>query len=259
MNRTQKLATTLAAFATLSATGATTAFASDWKWSVTPYAWATDVGIDVKVADRQLVDETISVQDLLEDLDTIAQVRLEAQKGAHGLFVDLFDVNLSDDATTVALPSGNGNATFEPEMGMTILDLGGLYDPQGDQQGFQLLYGARLLNERATIGAEVEFTNGVTRTRDFDVDDWFVDALVGLRFARRIGERWSFQTQADVSKGGTEYTWSLGPTLGYTFGHTGKYTAIAGYRHMVVKFDTDDRVDATMTLSGFVVGLRIAF
>lgn len=235
------------------------AAASEWKWSVTPYAWATDVGIDVEVADAQLVDETISVEELLEDLDTIAQVRLEAQKGVHGLFLDLFDVTLSDDATTAALPSGAGQATFTPEMGMTILDLGGIYDPQGDQKGLQLLFGARILNERATIAARVERSDGTTVSRDLEVDDTLVDALVGVRYLRQIGKRFSLQAQADVSTGGTELAWSVGPTLGYTFGEAGRYTALAGYRHMVVDFDTPEQVEATMTLSGFVAGLRIHF
>ncbi|MCM2268826.1 MAG: hypothetical protein NDJ75_01860 [Thermoanaerobaculia bacterium] len=256
MNCTQKLAATLAAFAVASATAAS---ASEWRWSLTPYAWATDVGIDVEVADRQLVDETIAIEDLLEDLETIAQVRLEAQKGAHGLFLDLFDVTLSDDAQTVALPSGDGEATFTPEMGMTILDLGAIYDPHGDQEGFQLLYGARVLNQRATIEAEVVLASGAPRSRELEIDDTFVDALVGFRYLRRLGDRFTLQAQADVSKGGTELTWSAGPTLGYRFGKSGRYTALAGYRRLVVDFDTAESVDAKMTLSGALVGLRIAF
>lgn len=256
MNRAPKSAVALAA---LAFAGASSVSAADWQWSLTPYAWATEVGVDVRVDDRQLVDETISVEDLLEDLETVAQVRLEAQRGAHGLFVDLFDVTLSDDAKTSALPAGNGTATFAPEMGMTLLDLGGIYDPQGDQEGFQLLYGARILNERATIAAEVRFDNGDTRSRDLEVDDTLVDALVGFRYLCPIGRRFMVQIQADVSKGGTESTWSASPTVGYRIGESGRYTALAGYRRMVVKFDTDDRVDATMTLSGFVAGLRIAF
>lgn len=256
MNRTQKIASVLAAAVVASSTAAT---ASAWRWSVTPYAWATDVGIDVEVDDRQLVDETIAIEDLLEDLDTIAQVRLEAQKGAHGLFLDLFDVTLSDDAQTIALPSGDGQATLAPEMGMTILDLGGIYDPRGDHEGFQLLYGARVVNQRATIDAEVELAGGTTRSRELESDDTLVDALVGLRYLWKLGDRFSVQAQADLSKGGTELTWSAGPTLGYTFGDGGRYTAMAGYRRMVVDFDTAENVDAKMTLSGALVGLRIAF
>ena len=232
--------------------------ASDWKWSVTPYAWATDVGVRVDVDDRSVVDETISVADLMEDLDTIAQVRVEAQDGAHGAYLDLFDVNLSDDAAAVDLPRG-GAATFEPEMGMTILELAGLFDPRGDQQGFQLLYGARLLNQRAEIDATFAPAGAPVVDRSYSIDDTLVDALLGVRFQHRFDSRWSVEAKADVSAGGTELTWSASPTIGYTFGRTGRYTATAGYRYMRVDFASEGEVEAEMTLAGFLAGLRIAF
>jgi len=256
MHRTQTLAAALAA---LVVSTAAPALASDWRWTLTPYAWATDVGIDVEVADRQLVDETIPAEELLEDLETIVQVRLEAQKGAHGLFLDLFDVNLSDDAQTFELPSGQGEATLAADMGMTILDLGGIYDPHGDRRGFQLLYGVRLLDQRATVDAEVLFPDGGTAARTLEVDDALVDALLGVRYARDLSARWTFEAEGDVSTGGTKLTWNLASNLGYRFGREGRFTALAGYRRMVVDFDTADAVDAEMTLSGFVAGLRIAF
>jgi len=251
------LTVTLTALTVL--TGSAPASASGWKWNLTPYAWATDVGIDVKVDDRAVIDQTISVSELLKSLDTIFLARLEGQKGAHGFFFDLFDVTLSDDAKTVPLPTGGGEVTLTPEMGMTILDVGGLYDPRGDERGLQFFYGARILNERAAIDAEVRRADGSTGARDLDLNDTFVDALVGVRYRRAIGRRFSLEMRADVSKGGTEYTWSAGPTLGYAFGKNDKYTAIAGYRHMVVDFGADENVNPRMTLSGVVAGLRIAF
>ncbi|MEZ5312351.1 MAG: hypothetical protein R2862_01210 [Thermoanaerobaculia bacterium] len=78
MNRNARFAATLAALAIAGATSA----AAEWRWSITPYVWATDVGIDVSVDDRQIVDETISIQSSIEDLDTIAQVRFEAERSA---------------------------------------------------------------------------------------------------------------------------------------------------------------------------------
>lgn len=232
--------------------------ASEWKWSVTPYAWATDVGVEVAVEDRQVVDETIPVADLIEDLETIAQVRVEAQKGAHGLYLDLFDVSLADDAARVALPGG-GSATLSPKMGMTIAELGGFFDPRGDQQGFQLLYGARILNERAEIDAVFEPANLPASDRRYDIHDTMVDAMVGIRYSHRFGSRWSVEARGDVSKGGTDLTWSASPAIGYTFGETGRYTLTAGYRRMEVDFAADGKVEAGMTLSGFIAGLRIGF
>lgn len=259
MNLTSKLA--LAAAAIAVATGAPGS-ASDWKWSVTPYVWATDVGVEAAIADRTVIDEEIPIGELLEDLETIAQVRLEAQRGAHGLFLDLFDVTLADEATGLALPGGKGIAFVEPEMGTTLLELGGLYDPRGDQRGFQLLYGARLLNQRAQIDAAFELVDGSAVDRTYEIDDTLVDALIGVRYVRRFGERWSLETKADLSAGGTELTWSAAPSLGWSFGEQGRYTLQAGYRRMVVDFDSADapaEVDAEMTLSGFLVGLRVGF
>jgi hypothetical protein len=259
MNRTSKLA--LAAVAIAASTG-TPVTASDWRWSVTPYVWATDVGVDVAIADRTVIDEEIPIGELLEDLETIAQVRLEAQRGAHGLFLDLFDVTLAEDAAELALPGGQGTALVTPEMGMTLLELGGLYDPRGDQRGFQLLYGARLLSQRARIDAAFELVDGSAVDRSWEIDDTLVDALLGVRYVRRLGERWSIETRVDLSAGGTELTWSAAPSLGYSFGAQGRYTVQAGYRRMVVDFDTaatPAEVDAEMTLSGFLVGLRVGF
>lgn len=234
------------------------ALASDWKWSLTPYAWVTDVGVRVDLDDRSVVDETISAADLLEDLKTIAQVRVEAQKGAHGIYFDLFDVTLSDDAAELTLPRG-GSVTVSPEMGMTIAELAGLFDPQGDQKGLQFYYGARLLNERAEIDATFEPADATAIGRRYDIDDTMVDAMLGLRFLHRFGSRWSFAAAADASKGGTELTWSASSSVGYTLGETGRYTVTGGYRFMEVDFATAGEVEAEMTLSGFVAGLRIAF
>jgi hypothetical protein len=257
--RNRRARRTLGLAAVIVAAWAAESRASDWRWTLTPYAWTTDVGVDVAVGDETLVAEEISVTELLEDVDTLAQVRLEAQKGAHGLFADLFDVTLSEEATTAALPSGAGDATLTPEMGMTILEVGAIYDPSGDRRGFQLLYGARVLDERATIGVELRRADGSTASRELEVDETFVDALAGFRWIRPLSKRFTWQVQADVSKGGTELTWSAGPTLACALGENGKHAVTAGYRRMVVDFDTADAVDAKMTLSGFLAGLRIGF
>jgi hypothetical protein len=235
--------------------------AADWRWTATPYIWASDIGVDVAVDDRTLVDTTIRIADLLEDVETIAQVRLDARRDGNpwaGLFLDVFDVTLADEPATVTLPNGS-SARLESEMGMTLLDLGGVVDPQGDGQGLQFLYGARLLNQRATIDATVASSPSGT-AHELEIDETLVDALIGVRYRREIGERFQIQAQADVSTGGTERTWSAGPTLGWKVGRS--TSALLGYRHMVIDFDTSDadaEVDATMTLSGVVAGLQFTF
>jgi hypothetical protein len=249
-----------ALFAALLLAGSAAAGASDWTWSVTPYVWATDIGVDVTVDDRKVVDQEIAIEDLLEDVDAVGQVHVEAQRGAHGVMFDLFDVRLSDDDSRIALPNPpGGEAALRSESGMTIIELGGLYDPRGDQQGFSLLYGTRILQQRAEIDARFELASAPSVTRGYEVEETLYDALLGVRYVKRFSPRWSWQTRVDASTGGTELTWSAGSALSYAFGKDGRYAALLGYRRMVVDFDTDDALDVDMTLSGFATGLRIAF
>lgn len=251
-------------FATVLLCGAAEAGASDWKWSVTPYAWATDVGVDVTLDDRQVLDKEIAFTDLLEDLETIAQVHIEAQRGAHGVMFDLFDVQLAEDGSRLSLPAvagapGTNEAVLSSEIGMTILELGGFYDPRGDQQGFSLLYGTRILDQRAEINAEYDLASGTTAFRSYETGETLVDGLLGVRYIKRFSPRWSYLARVDASTGGTRLTWSAGSSIAYAFGAEGRYALTAGYRRMVVDFKSEDALDADMTLSGFGVGLRVAF
>jgi len=236
------------------------AVADDWKWQVTPYLWATDLGIDVSFADRELVDATIPFDDLLEDLEMVTQLRAQAMRGEHGLSLDIFNVDLADNNDRVPLPEATGGELIlDTQTGMTILDLAGRYDPQGDGHGLSLLYGARLINQRNEIDAEIELDGQTSATASYDSDDTFIDGLIGLRYAGRLPGRWSYELAADVSTGETDLTWSIEPTVGITFGDRDQYQFTAGYRHMLIDFDTTGATDMDMTLSGTLVGFRFAF
>ena len=230
----------------------TTVHAEGWKFAITPYAWATNVGVDAKLGDRTLVDEDISVGDLLEDLDTIAQVRLDARKGSYGLSADLFDVNLSD-AQAVALPNNAGTVNLSSDIGMTILDLAGTYDLTGGRQGLVFLAGSRIVDERA----ELEAVYGNAPARTVDTEEVMVDVLMGVRGNLRLSKHFFTQMRADFSTGGTEYTYSMSPALGYAFND--KLALTAGYRHMKVDFQDTKGFEPSMTMSGAIVGLRTAF
>lgn len=234
------------------------AHAEDWKFDITPYAWVTDIGLDATLGPRE-IDKQIPASDLLKVLDTIFQGRFEAKRGSFGAMVDIFDVTLSDELSGIALPSGGGKADLMSDMGMTILDVGATYDPKGDGQGISFVLGSRLLNERATIDASFGSSSGSSVSRTFVTDDWMVDGLAGVRFRQHLSRHWGFQILADVSSGGTDYTWSVSPQMSYAFGRAGRYEVTAGYRRMVVDFQGDGSVDAQMTLSGALLGFRIAF
>ena len=235
------------------------AHAGGWRFHVTPYAWATDMGVNAKLDGRTVIDEKIPVTDLLEDIQTIFQMRLEAVNGEFGVMVDAFDVTLASDATGVSLPQGAGTADIESTVGMTILDVTGTFDPKGDRRGVGFLYGTRILDERAEIDATLWPASGGAVLQSYDEDDTMVDALAGVRFSQRFARRWGLQMQADVSTGGTDYTFSAGPALSYAFGQFGQFGVSAGYRYMKMDFKDEGSLNTQMTLSGALLGFRFSF
>lgn len=228
-----------------------------WRWSITPYAWATDVGVDVSLDGRQVVSETIPVEDLLEDIDATFQGRIEARNGRHGLLLDVFYVSMSDSVQGFALPQGLGQGDLDWKMDMTIADVAGTYDPDGDGEGLSYLYGTRIIDQR--FDADARFTtSGGTNAESYGGSDTLFDVLAGVRYSRPLGEHWRFQSQLDVSTGGTEYTWSAFPSFSYGFGD-GSCSLLAGYRHMSIRFEEQGGLESEMSLSGPVLGLRFSF
>ncbi len=65
------------------AASAPAAAEDEWTWSLSPYLWATDVGVDVAISDNNVVDETIAFEDLLDDLERVVQIRGEARRGRY--------------------------------------------------------------------------------------------------------------------------------------------------------------------------------
>jgi hypothetical protein len=249
----------LAVAAATAAMAGGTASAEEWQWSATPYVWATDLGIDVTVVDRTLVDAEISFDDLAETLDSDVLVRVEGMRRQHGMAFDLFSVELAD-SRAADLPGEHGaDLALDLGVGLTIFDATGVYDRGADGQGFSLVYGARVIEQRNDIDLVIDRGGMSIGTRSFDTTDTLVDGLVGFRYARELPHDFRYQLAVDVSTGDTDYTWSAGPTIGYAFGDRDRYEVTAGYRHMVVDYDTAESVDADMAMSGLLVGFRITF
>ena len=230
-----------------------------WKFDFTPYMWATDVGVNVKLDGHEVVDKQISVSDLLKDIDTIFQGQFSVQHGSIGVMTDLFDVNLSDNATGVSLPENKGTADIAMDSGMTILDVAGFYDRKADREGFVLLGGVRFLDERTTVNATLNPAGGPVIPKTYQTSDWITDGLLGGRYQRHFTPRWGMNLQADASTGGTDHTWSASSLLSYNFGKNSRFGINGGYRYMDVHFKEENGIQTRMTMSGPLFGFRMSF
>ena len=247
----------LAASSAIALAGAAPAMAQGWEWNVTPYVWASNLGVKVSTDARQIVDRDLAFGDLLKDVDMTAQVRLEARRGRNGVFGDLFGNRLSKDSQ-IALPQmGGAPASLSSSVRMAILDAGGLFNPTGQRRGLTLFYGSRMVIQRASVDADIAVPQAGTVSEHRDLDETKVDALAGVGVSQPLPWRLTVLVHADASAGGTKYTWSGSAGLAFALG--GRYTLTAGYRRMQIKFDAADATNATLTLSGMVFGVNMRF
>ena len=224
------------------------------QWTISPYIWATDVGMNVSMNGQTVLDETIGFTDLVQDIDMALQLRIEGRRGELGVMADLFDVRMSTSGDQVYVPNGV-SATLETKIRMTLIDVGGLYDPKGDGMGITFLYGARIISQSAKIDAAVQVDSFTVVPAATDQSDTVVDALIGWRYTKVIAGGWMIESQGDVTTGGTKYTWSAGGRVARSFGD--RYTLSAGYRKMSIHFEDETPAQVGMDLSGLVVGFDI--
>jgi hypothetical protein len=237
--------------------------ASPWQWSITPYMWLSEIGVDASINDQEVLEREADLADVLDDLDFSLQLHAEGQRGRHGLFFDFSYTDLGDDDKRFALPGGlPGEIVAKGDLEMTLIEVGGLFNPRGDGTGLTLLYGARVVDADEEIDARYDFGPGSTESRRYEASATLADGLVGARYLGRLSDRWSFLLRADVSAGGTELTWNAWTGLGYSFGAGGRHALLAGYRYMEIEFEEEDRraeVESQVKLGGFIAGLKFGF
>ena len=235
------------------------ASAGDWQWTITPYGWLTDVSLDATVNDRDVPGGDVEGDELLSKIHMALQLHLEGQSNRHGIFFDVTYLDLGGDPEVRDLPGIlPGTAELEADLSTTLVEVGGLYNPRGDGLGFGLLYGARILDIGEDIHAD--FSSPIFADRTYRVGGTLYDGMLGARWAGKLSERWTLRLRGDVSAGGSELTWSGLGGVGYSFGKEGRYTALAGYRHLEMELkERDDRaeVETQATLSGGFIALAI--
>lgn len=233
--------------------------ASEWSWTLTPYGWASDITVDVKVNDQEVIGGEVDFADLLDDLDFAFMLHFEGKRDRVGVFADLLLTDLGDEPRI--FDAGGLTIQAESDLEMTILELGGVYYPGGGGTGFGLHYGARVIDVEQEIDIRAIGPFSPDR-RIVDVSATLVDALVGVRYHSTFAHGWSFAAWGDIAGGGTDGSWSAAAVLGYHFGARDQFALSFGYRHLAFEIEEDDRlaeVETEIAMSGPLVGFSFAF
>lgn len=236
---------------------ATTVHAEDWSWELTPYLWVADVSLDARVNDDQIANVELGFADLVDKIDIGALVRFEGRRGRAGFFVEANYLSLSDGKTILALPPITDGTEVRAEVDLLIAEAGGFYRVLGEDDGLDVLFGARLLD----LSTDVSFDFPVIADRALSSDESPVDAFAGVRYRGGIGDRWAWWARGDVGGGGTDLSWQGIVGFGVNFGKKRDDTLIVAYRHLSFEVDNDGGriTEQKVAFSGLLIGYRFAF
>jgi len=222
-----------------------------WRWSITPYMWATDISEDL-ILDGQVVGGgDTEFNDLADKIVTSMQLHFEGIKDRWGVFADVSHVDLRDSQT-----GEQGLGRLEADIKETATEAGLIFRPGGSSGRLDLLVGVRILSIIEKYRLELGQIVGPFELR---VDDDYLDALIGARWLIPFSDRWAVSLRGDVSAGGTDYTWTAQGLLAWRFGKYRNSAVFAGYQYRELKYTKADVLEDHKTLSGPGLGLRIGF
>ena len=179
---------------------------NEWRYSVTPYAWAAGIDGDVGVG-RLSSDVSLSPGDILKKLDFGIMAQGEAHKGPWMGSLDAIYVKVGDAKAfavrgdTGALDLSQHQTIISPVAGYTIGNLKWSVDFTGGIRYWDIstsldVTRPRLTNERSST------------------QRW-VDAIGGARFGWLPHEKVRFSLGGDGGGGGSRGTWQAYSTLTY--------------------------------------------
>lgn len=199
-----------------SATLSSTASSDEWKFSVTPYAWAMGIRGSVASGDRRVGKVGLSPGDVLSDLKMAGMVVAEAKRGRYGLYLDGV---YGDLGSTSSRPVDRVDLKAKTSIQMTMLTIAPNYNLY-KSQSFSIdgLAGARILwqgarttltipeiNQSISATANMHVATGIAGVKGrWNLGDskYFVPFYVDVG----AGQSSSFTTQAYLGIG-HEYSW----------------------------------------------------
>ena len=232
----------------------TTEFSDEWEFVVAPYLWASAINADTTLG-PVTVPLDVSFSTLLDNLDFAFAVHVAAKKGAWGWDADLFRVNLGIDLSGKLPPALEG-AMPEMDFKMTMLEGFGNYRLGGQEKWFELFAGVRYIKMQSAL----ELTQAEDRERSVFDENW-TDAMIGFRGKTDFGSRVVVVGRADVSAGGSEFTYNL--QGGLAFSVSKKVVIALEYRFLNVDYKNDkegvDYFAFDGSMDGPLLGVGIRF
>lgn len=235
------------------ATSAAGTSASDdrWEFSVTPYLWMFGMDGDVRVRNTS-AEFDVGFDDILENLDIAAIVRMEARKERFGLYVDPVYGKISAEG-------GSGPVDVDVETELFLADFGALYRvlDRPTESGHARVADLSLGGRYVYMKNEIDFATLADREGSMD----FVDLTLGARYGMDLTDRFGLLVEGDIGGFGigssSELSWSTGALAYWSFGRAGRLWA--GYHLLDIDQDDGGSSGYDLQIAGPLVGYEFLF
>jgi len=220
-----------------------------FRWSITPYIWATDTTVDLTFSDTNIGSGDISFSDLLDVLDAAFMVQVEGGKGNWSGFGDLTYLSTSDTTSRTVF-------TIDVDSEQTFLDAAVAFWPDGVGSPLSLFGGLRYSGFDDRFNFRLTADDSLVSTQR-SKDDYY-DALFGLRYRFDLSERWQLLTHGDFSFGDSEGSFLLRANFAYTVGKRRQNRILFGYQYKEADFK-DGALKTEYEYSGPMAGFNFRF
>ena len=266
--------------------------ASDWRFGLTVYAWATSLSGNA-TARGNTVSYNASVIDLIQKSDSLAawDSYFEANKGRFGFYADLVWAKLQIPYSAAGYINPIRGVTLSAQANaalttsLTIVEAGGLYEVahwSGSEQSSTALdafVGARYWNFSAQAQLDLTGTldfsdprlSRFDRSRSIGIADsgvlQWVDPLIGLRLRHQFTPSQQVMVRGDIGgfgiQGASAFSWQAVGVYSYTWQFNGyALAAVGGYRALSTKINFDSGSNMSgldLVIHGPLIGMTVRF
>ena len=224
-----------------------------WVLIFTPYVWLLSVDGDGRIGGNDVdIDESFS--DIFDQLNWVAQGRLEAYRGKWGFTIDLTYADLENDVDV-------GPFSGEVDVDMGLYSVGAHYEvyrgPLGEDSDtiVKAEVGAGFV--RTILDSELTFDTGPLP--DVRVDEEWLDVVASSRATFRFDEKNKLRTEVflggfELLGDSSDLIWGIDAFYGREVGKRGNKVFWIGWRYWAIDYDPGNSFAMDITMSGPAVG-----
>jgi hypothetical protein len=202
----------------------------EWEKYFEVYGWLPNIYITTAQQDHV----TLTLGDLLKNLDMLAMFDLGVRKDKWSFATDILYMNLGKKIKGEREFLGQpvtGNIKLDMRAFISTVNAG--YQIAGDDtHRLSVIGGLRYLYIRLPV--EFNLGDRITRTRVSSGHTW--DGIVGLEGKKTINDKWYMDYYGDIGTGDSDLTWQAKVGFGYQFK---KFTGTLGFRYL--RWNLDDK------------------